>query len=126
VREVTVKVLVADDDPDILGLVVMRLRREGYEVVEARDGAEALALVALHQPAVLLLDVGMPDLDGYEVIRRLRAEAATAGLPILVVTARDRHEVDERGIAAGANGYLRKPFTSRELREGVAAVLRDR
>lgn len=123
-REMSVKVLVADDDPDILGLVVMRLRREGYEVVEARDGAEALALAALHQPAVLLLDVGMPDLDGYEVIRRLRAEAATAGLPILVVTARDREEVVEQGIAAGANGYLHKPFTPGELRDGVAAMLR--
>lgn len=119
----SVRVLVVDDDPDIRALVLMRLRREGYDAVGACDAAEALALVAAHCPAIVLLDVGMPGVDGYEVVRALRSSEATACLPILLVTARNRDEVQERGIAAGANGYLRKPFTPRQLSEGVQAVL---
>lgn len=119
----SVRVLVVDDDPDILGLVLMRLRREGYDAVGARDAGEAVALMEEHRPAVLLLDVGMPGVDGYELVRRLRAAEATAGLPILLVTARNGEEVRERGIAAGANGYLHKPFTPRQLSDGVQAML---
>lgn len=115
--------MVADDDCDIRELMMLRLGREGFDALPARDGAEALDLVTRHVPDLVLLDVGMPSLDGYEVTRRLRAQAATRHVPILLVTARDEPEVRVAAAAAGATGYLRKPFTPQELRRHVDAVL---
>jgi two-component system, OmpR family, phosphate regulon response regulator PhoB len=108
-------ILLAEDDPDIRHLVTAKLSRSGFEVIETGDGAEALAAVRRHHPDLVLLDLRMPRLDGIEVLRALRADPATARLPILILTAR-AHPLDvERGEEAGATDYILKPFSPREL-----------
>jgi DNA-binding response OmpR family regulator len=116
-------VLAADDDPDILDLVAFRLERSGYTVLQARDGEEALALAVKELPDLAVLDVMMPKLDGFELTRRLRAEAATSRMPIILLTARAQDADVQRGFDAGADDYLRKPFSPEELRARVQAIL---
>jgi DNA-binding response OmpR family regulator len=117
-------ILAADDDEDILELVAFRLGRSGYTVVQARDGEEALQLATEHRPDVAVLDVGMPKLDGLEVTRRLRGQEATSKLPIILLTAWVQESDVERGFAAGATDYVRKPFSPMELVARVQAALR--
>ena len=114
-------VLVADDDPDILDLVAFRLDRAGYEVVQARDGQEALDAALTRTPDLCVLDVMMPRLDGYEVTRRLREAEATRSVPIILLTARVQESDVERGFEAGATDYVRKPFSPTELVARVEA-----
>ena len=116
-------VLVADDDPDILTLVGFRLERAGYEVLPARDGEEALALALERQPDLAILDVMMPKLDGYEVTQRLRDNPATRGMPVILLTARVQEADITRGFEAGADDYIKKPFSPQELRARVQAIL---
>jgi DNA-binding response OmpR family regulator len=116
-------VLAADDDEDILGLVAFRLERSGYTVIQARDGEEALALAMMELPDLAVLDVMMPTLDGFELTRRLRAEEATSRMPIILLTARAQDADVQRGFEAGADDYLRKPFSPNELRARVQAIL---
>jgi two-component system, OmpR family, response regulator MprA len=107
-----IRVLVADDDPKTLAMLRRGLRHAGFAVIEASDGAEALALSLRAVPDLVVLDVGMPILDGYEVCRRLRASSS---VPVLMLTA--RREVDDRvaGLRRGADDYLTKPFAFEEL-----------
>ena len=116
-------VLVADDDDDILALVRFRLERSGYDVIEARDGSQAVAAAAEHRPDVAILDVMMPRMDGFEATRRLRAAPGTRDLPIILLTARVQESDVEQGFAAGATDYMRKPFSPQELRARVGAAL---
>ena len=116
-------ILAADDDEDILQLVVFRLERSGYTVLQARDGEEALALAVAERPDLAVLDVMMPKMDGFEVTRRLRAEEATKSMPIILLTARAQDADVQRGFDAGADDYLRKPFSPQELRARVQAIL---
>jgi DNA-binding response OmpR family regulator len=116
-------VLVADDDPDILDLVTFRLDRAGYEVVQARDGQEALEAALERTPDLCVLDVMMPRLDGYEVTRRLREESATRSVPIILLTARAQEADVQRGFESGATDYVKKPFSPQELRARVEALL---
>jgi DNA-binding response OmpR family regulator len=119
----TALVLVVDDQRDILGLIKLRLEQAGYEVVTASDGERALELVTSLQPNLVVLDVMLPIIDGREVTRRIRADARTAGIPVLLVSASvHEHEVQE-GLEAGADDYLPKPFTANVLRERVEALL---
>ena len=119
-------ILAADDDEDILQLVAFRLGRSGYRVLQARDGEEAVALALEHEPDLAVLDVGMPKLDGFEVVRRLRANEATKGMAIIMLTARAQDTDVEEGFDAGANDYLRKPFSPQELKARVQAMLARR
>ena len=116
-------VLVADDDPDILSLVTLRLERSGYDVVGAGDGEEALTAALARAADLALLDVMMPKLDGYEVTARLRAHEATRHMPIILLTARVQEADIARGVDAGADDYVRKPFSTQELRGRVQAAL---
>jgi DNA-binding response OmpR family regulator len=116
-------VLVADDDPDILDLVTFRLDRAGYEVVQARDGQEALDTALARTPDLCVLDVMMPRLDGYEVTRRLRETESTQSVPVILLTARVQEADLERGFGVGATDYMRKPFSPQELRARVEALL---
>ncbi len=113
-------VLVADDDEDILTLVTFSLRRDGYEVVQARDGAEALELARERRPAALVLDVMMPKASGFDVTRALRAEGNDVPILLLTASVQERHRA--RGLAAGASDFVRKPFSPRELLERVARL----
>jgi DNA-binding response OmpR family regulator len=116
-------VLVADDDPDILSLVRLRLERSGYDVVSAGDGEQALERARTRAPDLALLDVMMPKLDGYEVTARLRQEEASRHLPVILLTARVQESDIARGVEAGADDYVKKPFSTHELRDRVQAVL---
>lgn len=116
-------VLVADDDDDVLELVAFRLSRAGYRTVTARDGREALALAEAEHPDLSVLDVAMPQMDGLEVTRRLREGVATREMPIILLTALSQERDVRAGILAGADAYIRKPFSHRELRARVDAML---
>jgi len=117
-------VLIADDDEDILQLVSIHLLRLGCDVIVARDGAEALSLALERRPALALIDVTMPKLDGIEVTRLLREAEETRSLPVILLSARVQEADVAKGLEAGADGYLAKPFAGSELRERVAALLR--
>jgi DNA-binding response OmpR family regulator len=116
-------VLVADDDKDILALVAFRLERSGYEVVTAADGEEALRLARERTPDLAVLDVMMPKLTGYDVTRALRADESTSRIPVILLTARVQEADVARGFEAGADDYVKKPFSPQELRARVQAIL---
>jgi DNA-binding response OmpR family regulator len=116
-------VLAADDDEDILALLVFRLERSGYSVLQARDGEEALERAREAKPDLAVIDVTMPKLDGFELTRRLRAEEVTRRMPIILLTARTQDADLERGFEAGADDYIRKPFSPQELSARVHAIL---
>ena len=116
-------VLVADDEEDILELIVFRLEHSGYTVLQAHDGAEALELARSAQPDLAVLDVMMPKMDGFELTRRLREDEATSRMPIILLTARTQEADIQRGFDAGADDYIRKPFSPQELRSRVQAIL---
>ena len=116
-------VLVADDDRDILQLVSFRLERADYEVVQANDGEEALRLVKELRPDLAVLDLMMPKLNGYEVIREIRRDEETKAIPVILLTARVQEADVARGFEAGADDYLKKPFSPQELRARVQAIL---
>jgi DNA-binding response OmpR family regulator len=116
-------ILVADDDPDIQALVVLRLERSGYRVLRASDGQEALELVLSERPDLAVLDITMPKLDGCEVTRSIRAHAETAEMPIILLTARVQDNDVAVGLDAGATDYVKKPFSPQELGARVASLL---
>ena len=116
-------VLVADDDPDILSLVSFRLERAGYDVVTATDGEEALRLALDRTPDLAVLDVMMPKLTGYDVTREIRRNDAIRQMPVILLTARVQEADVARGFDAGADDYIKKPFSPQELRARVQAVL---
>jgi DNA-binding response OmpR family regulator len=116
-------ILVADDDPDILTLVTVRLERAGYAVVTARDGEEAVQVALDRRPDLAVLDVMMPRADGYEATRRLRGHSETSRMPIILLTARVQEEDIARGIEAGADDYVTKPFSPQELGARVHSAL---
>jgi len=118
-------VLVADDDDDILMLVTTRLRRDGFDVIAAQNGEEALALAKERRPAVAVLDIGMPGLDGLEVLQRIRADDDLVGTRVLLLTAKAQESDVRRGYDAGADGYVRKPFSPSDLSARVRTLLDD-
>jgi len=122
-RDTRQTVLVADDDPDIQSLVVLRLERSGYRVLRASDGQEALDLALSELPDLAVLDITMPKLDGCEVTRSLRAHAQTVAMPVILLTARVQEDDVERGMAAGATDYVKKPFSPHELGARVTSIL---
>jgi DNA-binding response OmpR family regulator len=114
-------VLVVDDEPNIADLVELYLRRDGFRVLKAANGEDGLRAVADHRPRLIVLDVGLPDVDGLEICRRLRA---SSNIPVIFLTARDT-EVDRvLGLELGADDYVAKPFSPAELVARVKAVLR--
>ncbi|MEI6045803.1 MAG: response regulator [Chloroflexota bacterium] len=117
------KVLVAEDEKDIRRLVVFTLQRAGFELIEAENGREALELAIEHNPAVILLDVMMPYMDGYEVCRKLRENPSTAHTPVLFLSAKGQHYEVSEGLGAGASGYIVKPFVPKELTVRVKQLL---
>ena len=117
------KILVADDEPDVLSLVALNLQRAGYDVLSAQDGEQALRLAREQLPSLMVLDVMMPGLSGLEVVKQLKQNAQTARIPILMLTARaDEH--DKVTGLEGADDYVTKPFSPREIVLRVQSVLR--
>jgi two-component system phosphate regulon response regulator PhoB len=117
-------VLIIEDEPDIRDLLAFHLEREGYTVTKAGNGAEGLRLARAAPPDLILLDLMLPEMDGFEVCRRLRQDPATQGVPLVMLTARG-DEVDRvLGLELGADDYVVKPFSPREVVARVRAVLR--
>lgn len=119
-------VLVADDDDDSRALVGFRLEHAGYEVVTAADGEQALSLARERAPDLAVLDMMMPKLTGLDVTRQLRANEATKGIPVILLTARVQEADIARGVEAGADDYVKKPFSPQDLRDRVQALLERR
>jgi two-component system, OmpR family, phosphate regulon response regulator PhoB len=116
-------VLVAEDDADIRDLVAFKLDQAGFEVIAAEDGHTAFEQARARRPALAVLDVSMPGMSGVDLCRALRADPVTAGILIIMVTARVQEEDVEGGFSAGADDYVTKPFSPRELVSRIQALL---
>lgn len=119
-------VLIVDDDPDILELVSLTLERDGYEVAQAQNGEEALRIASERTLHLAVLDLMMPGLDGYEVTRRLRVNDPDGTLPILILSAFAEDRQAALALAAGADAYMRKPFSPRDLLAKAGSLILDR
>ncbi|MFA6543160.1 MAG: response regulator, partial [Limisphaerales bacterium] len=120
------KILVVDDEPDAVELVEFNLKKAGFEVLMAADGAEALKKARAALPDLIVLDVMLPEVDGLEVCKLLRRDAATAGIPVIMLTAKAA-EIDRvLGLELGADDYVTKPFSPRELVLRIKGLLRRR
>lgn len=119
-------VLIADDDPDILMLISLTLERDGYDVMVARDGLTAYEAAVERLPHLVVLDMMMPGIDGCEVARRLRANDSTKDVPIVIVTAFAEESQAAMALEAGADAYVKKPFSPRELLSKTASLLLER
>jgi DNA-binding response OmpR family regulator len=117
------KILIVDDEPNIVISLEFLMKKEGFEVAVANDGEEALAKVASFNPDLLLLDVMMPKKSGFEVCEALRADPARAGLLIMMLTAKGRDTEVAKGLAIGADAYVTKPFSTKELVVKVKEML---
>jgi len=118
------RILVVDDEPDIVALIVYHLARAGYRVSTAATGGDALDAAHREQPALIVLDLMLPDISGYDVLEQLRASVATQRVGVLMLTARVEEPDRVRGLGLGADDYLTKPFSPQELVLRVGAILR--
>lgn len=109
------KVLVVDDEPNILLSLEFLMRKNGFQVFIARNGLEALQLIETHRPQVILLDIMMPDMDGYEVCKYVREKEQLKATKIIFLSAKSKENDIAKGLAAGADKYLTKPFSTRQL-----------
>ena len=119
----THKVLIADDEPNIVVSLEFLMKREGYQVLVARDGVQALATIQSERPALVLLDVMMPGKTGFEVCQAVRADDTLAGVKIVLLTAKGRDTDVAKGVALGADAYVTKPFSTKELAARVRELL---
>jgi DNA-binding response OmpR family regulator len=116
-------IVVADDDEDVRELIQFRLARAGYRVEAGKDGEEALSLIQSTRPALAVLDIMMPKLNGYEVTRRVRSDPAFGGMPVLLLTASVQEGAASVGFEVGADDHMRKPFSPQELVVRVRSML---
>lgn len=117
------KVLVCDDEPFILKALTFIVRKEGHDVLEARNGEEALEAIRRERPAVVFLDVMMPKMNGYEVLHEVRADASLAGVFIILLTAKGQDSDREKGLSLGANEFMTKPFSPAQIIARLREIL---
>ncbi len=117
------RVLIVDDEPNIVISVEFLMKREGFAVSVARDGEEALECIRAERPDLVILDVMMPKLNGFEVCETVRADPQLAGIRILMLTAKGRETEMRKGISLGADAYIAKPFSTRDLVDRVKSLL---
>ena len=122
----SIRIVVADDDPFIRRLVVFTLKKRGYETLEASNGAAALDLVRQAKPDLAVLDVLMPEMTGLEVTKILSQDPTTSNIPVLILSASAQQSEVEAGLASGATAYLVKPFEPKVLGERVAEILEEK
>ena len=120
----TKRVLLAEDEPNIVESLSFLLERAGFEVSVATDGRQALGCALEDQPDVLVLDVMLPELDGYEVLRQLRADSRGQTLPVLMLTAKGQREDRETALDCGADLFMTKPFANAEITAAVSTIAR--
>lgn len=117
------RILIVDDEPNIVISLEFLMMREGHEVRVARDGEAGLAAVRTHRPDLVVLDVMMPKLDGFAVLEAVRSDPALAGTRVLMLTAKGREAEQNKGLALGADAYMSKPFSTRDLVDKVKELL---
>src|SRR5580704_11095850 len=117
------QIMVVDDDPDTVSILARHLQREGFAAIEAVSGAECLRLALEHQVDVILLDLMMPDMDGFAVCRALKGNPKTAEIPVIMITARDDLDARSEGIRLGVSDFLAKPVFRRQLASRIRAQL---
>ncbi|MAX33471.1 MAG: two-component system response regulator [Halomonadaceae bacterium] len=117
------KVLVVDDEPNIVLSLEFLMQQAGFEVITAVDGESALTRIAEMPPDLVLLDISLPGISGFDVLERLRAMPSSARLPIIMLTAHGREVEREKGLALGADDYITKPFSTQALVDKVKALL---
>lgn len=117
------KILIVDDEPNILLSLEFLMKKSGYEVFIARDGSEALEIIQKYTPDLVLLDIMMPEVDGYEVCQFIRKNQALANIKVVFLTAKSRQEDIDKGYAMGADLYLTKPFGTKLLMEKIKSLL---
>jgi DNA-binding response OmpR family regulator len=117
------QVMVVDDDPDTVSILAHHLKREGFDAIEAISGAECLRIVQEHQIDVILLDLMMPDMDGFAVCRALKDKPETAEIPIIMITARDDLDARAEGMRLGVSDFLAKPVFRRQLANRIRSQL---
>ena len=119
------KILIVDDERHIVRLVEVNLERAGYDVISAYDGIEALEKVESEKPEMIILDVMMPRMDGFEVLKKLRSDAATKEIPVIMLTAKAQDADIFKGWSSGVDSYLTKPFNPRELLTFVERIFQS-
>lgn len=117
------RILIAEDEPSILMSLDFLFRKQGFEVFVARDGQEALTLAEKHRPGVFLLDIMMPQIDGYSVCEQIKQNAAYAGAKVVFLTAKTQEADIEKGYAVGADLYITKPFSNKKLVAAIQSLL---
>ena len=122
-EKMTKKILIVDDEPVIIELLQVNLQMEGYEVITAADGQEALEKAASERPDLVILDIMMPKMDGWTARSELRKEAGTADIPVIFLTARAQQADVKRGLEAGVAAYITKPFDPGELLSIIEKIL---
>jgi two-component system, OmpR family, alkaline phosphatase synthesis response regulator PhoP len=121
---ITHTILVVDDEQDLLDLIEYNLKKEGYRVLKAENGIEALEAAKEHKPDLVLLDIMMPKMDGLEVCRRMRSDADLHHIPVIFLTARGDEKTEVEGLDLGADDYVTKPISTTKLISRIKAVLR--
>ncbi|KPQ26979.1 response regulator transcription factor [Halomonas sp. HL-93] len=119
------RVLVVDDEPNILISLEFLMQQAGFDVVTAEDGEQAMTCVNQAKPDLILLDISLPGISGFDVLEQLRQDSTTATLPIIMLTAHGREVEREKGMALGADDYITKPFSTQALVEKVNALLTE-
>lgn len=119
-----VKVLVVDDEVNIVELLSINLKRFGYEVITAFTGMEAITRTSMEKPDIILLDIMLPDSDGVKICNMIRSNASTSGIPIIMVSAKSEEEDKVEGLLAGADDYITKPFSVKEIDARIQSVIR--
>lgn len=117
------RILIVDDEPNIVLALELLMKREGYAVHSVDDGQKAFDAVREFRPDLIILDIMMPKMDGYEVCQRIRADASLKDILIVMLTAKGREVEREKGLALGADYYITKPFSTRELMMKVKEIL---
>ena len=118
------KILIVEDEKDIIKMLEYNLKKDGYRVIDARDGEDALDLAVREHPDLILLDLMLPGMDGLEVCKALKKESKTSSIPIIMLTAKSQESDKVVGLELGADDYITKPFSPRELMARIKAVLR--
>jgi two-component system alkaline phosphatase synthesis response regulator PhoP len=119
------KIMVVDDEPYIARVIKFKLEQEGYTVISANDGQSGLQKIKEEKPDLVLLDVMMPGLSGYEVCQKIKEDADLAGIPVVILTAKGQERDREQGMTMGASDYITKPFSPNRLLELVKSMIGD-
>ena len=117
------KILLVDDEEDILDFLELILEEQGYSVIKATSGREALAAAQMHRPELILLDIMMPEMDGWEVLKLLKADEEVTHIPVAMLTARTEMKDKIQGLQEGAIDYICKPFSTKELLDKLEIIL---